>query len=150
MFENDKPLFFLGRISKKCIFKPFIINRGTGYTSAPQVEITAPNAENVVNEGDVYRYNGFTWIFRNGNWEKLIRKGFTYNDAGTIVELAGNTISRPVTAFEHEQELNDKRREIYLLKPEYIQGFLDDFRKTNLYSVKSGDYINSRLKKTGI
>jgi len=43
---------------------------------------------------------------------------------------------------------NEKKREIYLLKPRYFQQFVNDFRKKNLYK-KSGDYINQRLKKTG-
>ena len=43
---------------------------------------------------------------------------------------------------------NEKLREIYLLKPKYVQGFVDDFRKQNLYK-KDDNYINQRLKKTG-
>lgn len=131
------------------ILKAFIINRGVGYTIAPTVYISPPDAENVVNEGDVFRYNGSTWIFKNSNWQKLVKRGFIYNNNGIITELAGNQISYPVTAFEHEQEENEKKREIYLLKPSFLQAFLDDFRKTNLYS-KSSDYVNSQLKKTGV
>lgn len=131
------------------VLKVFIINRGTGYTTAPSVSISAPDAENVVNEGDVFKYNGSTWLFKNSYWRKLVKRGFVYNNDGEIIEVAGNQISYPVTAFEHEQELNEKKREIYLLKPSFLQSFLDDFRKTNLYS-KSSDYISSTLKKTGV
>ena len=131
------------------VLRAFIVNRGTGYTTAPSVVISPPDAENVVNEEDVFRYNGATWIFKNSNWQKLVKRGFIYNNNGVINELAGNQISYPVTAFEHEQEKNEKKREIYLLKPGFLQAFLDDFRKTNLYR-KSSDYVNSRLKKTGV
>jgi len=60
----------------------------------------------------------------------------------------GNEICRPVTIAEWFTAENEKKREIYLLKPVYLQSFVDDFRKQNLYK-KSGNYINQRLKATG-
>jgi hypothetical protein len=50
--------------------------------------------------------------------------------------------------MEHYTAENEKKREIYLLKPRYLQSFVDDFRKQNLYK-KSGNYVNQQLKKTG-
>lgn len=73
---------------------------------------------------------------------------YKYWDDDQVVAVAGNVISTPVTIFEYEQEQNEKKREIFLLKPAYLESFLDDFRKTNLYQ-KSKDYISSTLKKTG-
>ena len=46
--------------------------------------------------------------------------------------------------FEKE---NEKKREIYLLKPNYFQGFVEDFRKNNLYK-ESDSFISSKLKET--
>ena len=43
---------------------------------------------------------------------------------------------------------NEKKREIYLLKPSFFQSFVDDFRRKNLYK-KDANYISQRLKKTG-
>jgi len=70
------------------------------------------------------------------------------NINGSIVTKNGNEICRPVTIAEWFTEENEKKREIYLLKPSYVQSFVDDFRKQNLYK-KSGNYINQRLKATG-
>ena len=70
------------------------------------------------------------------------------NVDGTVVTKNGNEICRPVTIAEWFTAENEKKREIYLLKPAYLQSFVDDFRKQNLYK-KSGNYINQRLKKTG-
>lgn len=67
---------------------------------------------------------------------------------GNIVTKNGNEISRAVTIAEWMHQENEKKREIYLLKPRYLQSFVDDFRKQNLYK-KSGNYINQRLKQTG-
>ena len=70
------------------------------------------------------------------------------NVNGTISLKNGSEICGPVTVAEHYTRENEKKREIYLLKPDYFQSFVDDFRKKNLYQ-KSGNYINQRLKKTG-
>ena len=70
------------------------------------------------------------------------------NVNGTISLKNGSEICGPVTVAEHYTRENEKKREIYLLKPAYFQSFVDDFRKQNLYK-KSGKYINQRLKKTG-
>ncbi|MGA0907764.1 MAG: baseplate wedge protein 53 [bacterium] len=70
------------------------------------------------------------------------------NINGSIVTKNGNEICRPVPVAEWFTAENEKKREIYLLKPAYVQSFVDDFRKQNLYK-KSGNYINQRLKATG-
>lgn len=70
------------------------------------------------------------------------------NVNGQIVTKNGNELCRPITTIDHYSAENDKKREIYLLKPKYLTSFVDDFRKQNLYK-KSGDYISQQLKQTG-
>ena len=70
------------------------------------------------------------------------------NINGTVTTKNGNEICSPVTVAEWLQDENEKLREIYLLKPRFVQSFVDDFRKKNLYK-KDDNYINQRLKKTG-
>lgn len=73
-----------------------------------------------------------------------------FNINGSIVKKAGNTICRPVTIAEHYANENEKKREIYLLKPAYFRSFVDDFRRQNLYKkTNSSVFINQRLKQTG-
>ena len=43
---------------------------------------------------------------------------------------------------------NEKKREIYLLKPNYFRQFVDDFKKQNLYK-DSNSFVGQRLKTTG-
>ena len=69
------------------------------------------------------------------------------NINGQIVTKNGNEICRPVTIVEHYTAENEKKREIYLLKPTFLTAFVDEFRKYNLYK-KSGNYITQQLKKT--
>ena len=70
------------------------------------------------------------------------------NINNTIQTKNGNEIASPVTVAEYYQELNEKKREIYLLKPQYVDSFVSDFKRRNLYK-KDENYINQRLKKTG-
>jgi len=70
------------------------------------------------------------------------------NIDGTITLKNGNEIASPITVAEYYQTENEKKREIYLLKQNYVQSFVDDFRKQNLYK-KDTNYISQRLKKTG-
>jgi hypothetical protein len=80
--------------------------------------------------------------------ETFYNRTHKLNLGGAPVIKNGNEICRPVTIAEWFSTENEKKREIYLLKPEYVQSFVDDFRKQNLYK-KSGNYINQRLKQTG-
>ena len=70
------------------------------------------------------------------------------NINGAMTLKNGNEICSPITVAEYYQEVNDKKREIYLLKQQYLQSFVDDFRKQNIYK-KDTNYISQRLKKTG-
>ena len=70
------------------------------------------------------------------------------NIDGIVSTKNGNEICSPVTVSEHFYSENEKKREIYLLKPTYFQSFVNDFRKKNLYK-KDANYISQRLKKTG-
>ena len=70
------------------------------------------------------------------------------NIDGNITTKNGNEICGPVTVAEWLQEENEKKRDIYFLKPRYLLSFVDDFKKQMRYK-QSGDYISSRLKKTG-
>jgi len=70
------------------------------------------------------------------------------NINGVVSIKNGNEICSPVTIAENFYRENEKKREIYLLKPAFFQSFVDDFRKKNLYK-KDANYISQRLKKTG-
>lgn len=81
--------------------------------------------------------------------ESFYNKSFNYWDGTTTVSVPGSSVSYPVSAFDHEEELNNSRREIYLLKSRYLTQFVSEFRKENNYK-QSSDFISKRLKKTGV
>ena len=70
------------------------------------------------------------------------------NINGSVILKNGNEIASPVTVAEYFYKENEKKREIFLLRQDYLQSFVDDFRKQNLYK-KDTNYISQRLKKTG-
>lgn len=67
----------------------------------------------------------------------------------TIIIKNGASISSVVTNYEHEKKLNDSRREIYILRPEFIDKFLSEFEEKLEYK-KSNAYIDNHTKKSGI
>lgn len=81
--------------------------------------------------------------------KKFYDSQFTYFNGTQAVNANGNTVSKPVTNFEHELHENEKRREVYILRKSYLKRFVDDFKKNNLYT-KSSDFISQRMKKTSI
>jgi len=124
---------------------------GTGYSDAPAATISAPDAPVQFSIGQGYTQGNTTWRWTGTAWERQVTSGLRYYDTGlnSVQGVPGNVVSYPVTAYEYEEEKNEKSREIFLLKPKYLDAFIDQFRQANRYK-DSTDTISSRLKKTGI
>lgn len=54
--------------------------------------------------------------------------------------------SVPVTNYEYEVRLNDKKRQILLVKPEYVGVLVTDIRNIMTYS-KSSQYVDKKTKR---
>ncbi len=90
-----------------------------------------------------------------GHYQAGLRVDKTFYDGthklnidGSVQTKNGNEIASPITVAEYYQDENEKKREIYLLKPRYLESFVKDFKKQNLYK-KDDNYISQTLKKTG-
>lgn len=81
--------------------------------------------------------------------ESFYNSVYKYYDNGQVISVAGNTISLPVTNYEYERNLNDLKRKIYILRPEYVQDFIEQYESGMEYS-RSSSYINRTTKKAGI
>jgi len=104
-------------------------------------------------------YNGIhhyeTIEVKDTNGVTIVPKGLEVSSDYSIIYydffLSGlteeNNITRPVTNYEYEENLANKKREIFLLKPEYISIVLDDMRDISKYKKGSTEYINGTLKK---
>jgi len=72
---------------------------------------------------------------------------FKYSDNNSIVTVKGTAIRTGISNFDYEVRLNDEKRSIFLLKREYLQQFLSDFRDIMVYG-QSSQAINDNLAKT--
>jgi len=76
---------------------------------------------------------------------KIVPSDFTIpNPSNVKVDL------NPVTGisnYEYEVRKNEDKRLIYILKPEYLQTYLNDMRRIMIYE-KSSQYINKQLAAT--
>ena len=54
---------------------------------------------------------------------------------------------RAVTFYDYENDLNDKKRSINILKSEFVGIFIRDFERIMKYD-KSSQYVNRKLKRT--
>ncbi len=71
----------------------------------------------------------------------------TYFDWISELEITENNIVTPITNLEYEEQLDDKKRNIFLLKNEYvgvIKGDMDNFMP---YKKGSTEYVSKTLKK---
>ena len=79
---------------------------------------------------------------------KIVDEDFSIpNPSNTLTSLTGNAVRIGISNYEFETRVNEDKRDIDLLKPEYLQQFLKDMRKIMKYS-KSSQYINTRLIRT--
>jgi hypothetical protein len=118
----------------------------TNYTLSKVVEKEFDDPYGTIHHYETYEYGPYPAGLHVD--AAFYNKTHKLNINGQIVTKNGNEICRPVTIIEHYTAENEKKRSIYLLKPVYLQAFVDDFRKQNLYK-KSGNYVTQQLKKTG-
>ena len=81
--------------------------------------------------------------------KKFYDSPFKYWNGSSTITVNGNTVSKSITNYEHEVSLNERSREIYILRDTYFKKFVSDFKKQNLYK-QSSDFISQRMKKTAV
>lgn len=79
---------------------------------------------------------------------KIVDGNFTIPDpANTRLNLAQSKVVTPVTNFSYETELNEEKRRLRILKPSYVETFVDDFKSIMKYT-KSSEYVTRTLIRT--
>ena len=73
----------------------------------------------------------------------------TFYDTGLSINVtkSGVEARTAVSNYEYETLLNDKKRNIFVLKPEFLQQFLNDFRDLMVYD-NSSQFINDNMIET--
>ena len=104
-------------------------------------------------------YNGVhhheTIEVKDSNEVTIVREGLevssdftqTYYDYYDAKMITASNITRPVTNYQYEEKLENKKREIFVLKQEYLTVILDDIEDLMPYEKGSTEYLNGNLKK---
>lgn len=79
-------------------------------------------------------YPGMTVSFSTPNF------GISYLNTSNVVERKENAY-RELTNYEYEVKLNEKKRQILILKPEYLSVFVGDLRNIMKYA-PSSQYVD--------
>jgi len=104
-------------------------------------------------------YNGVhhyeTEEILNGNDLVIVPKGLevdqgysiTYYDSGLAQEVTKSNIAYEVTNYDYENQIQEDKRNIYVLKPIYLNTLFNDLETIMPYKKGGDQYVNSTLKK---
>ena len=87
------------------------------------------------------------------NGEVLTNSGVSGNPAAVFIRYKTNTIPetlnpvKAVSYYDYEVKMNEDKRRIKVLRPEYLSVFISDMRSIMKYS-RSSQYLNQRTKQT--
>jgi len=126
-----------------------LTNPGRGYNSIPQLFFSKPGPLYTPQVDEVYERNGQEWKFDGYNWRKRLTFGTIYydNERGDLIEIPGQLAARPITNYEYEDRIEAKKRQIYILKPEYLGLLFNDLEDIMPYKKGSNQYVSGSLKK---
>ena len=75
---------------------------------------------------------------------------FSYNDgdaSNTVITVSGSSVASPVTLWEEVTKKNEEKRDIWILKPTYIEPLIGSLKKQSKYG-KCSAYLSKKLKTT--
>ena len=69
------------------------------------------------------------------------------NYSGQKIIVSSSQVVSAITNYQYEVKLNDEKRKIRVLKPQFVSLFLTDHKNIMRYD-RTSDYISNRLKST--
>jgi len=76
---------------------------------------------------------------------KIVDSVFTIPDPNIPIQTLNPVVG--ISNYEYEVRKNNKKRDIYVLKPSYLQQVINDTRKAMTYD-RSSQYVNDKLIRT--
>lgn len=126
-----------------------VVDSGSNYDSPPTVTLyPSPNPVQNLFPGDIYSQNDITWKWTGTGWQEKITNEYRFLDRGIIKSALGNQISVPVTNYEYENEINERKRIILIPKSTYLSVIIRDLRDMMKYDTSIPESITSKLRKT--
>ena len=71
----------------------------------------------------------------------------SYYDFSTEQDVTVTNIAQPVTNYEYENKIQEDKRNIFILKPLYLNVVFNDIEDIMTYKEGGAQYVNSTLKK---
>lgn len=72
---------------------------------------------------------------------------FEYHDQGMMKRLSSTSVLKEITNYDYEINLNNKKREIFILKPNYLGIILNDVEEASSYKVGGVQFVDDKLKR---
>ena len=71
----------------------------------------------------------------------------SYHEPMTDEQITVNPISRAITNYQYEEDVNNKKRRIFLIKPIYLNVVFDDMEEMMVYKEGSTQFVSETLKR---
>ena len=71
----------------------------------------------------------------------------TFFDRGSSSYVEVTDMTLGITNYQYEEKLNNEKREIFVLKPRYLNIVVDDLEEMMEYKKGSTQYVNETLKR---
>ena len=71
----------------------------------------------------------------------------SYHEPMTDEQITVNPISRAITNYQYEEDVNNKKRRIFLIKPIYLNVVFDDIEEMMVYKEGSTQFVSETLKR---
>ena len=76
-----------------------------------------------------------------------VAQSVSYFEPLSDEQVTVNPVSKAVTNYQYEQDVNDKKRRIFLIKPIYLNVIFDDLEEMMTYKEGSTQYVSESLKR---
>jgi len=126
-----------------------LTNPGRGYNSPPDLIFSKPGPLYIPQVDEVFERDGQEWKFDGYNWRRRVSYGTIYFDtkAGEVLEVNGKESCLPITNYQYEESIENAKRNIYVLKPDFLSIVLDDIEGIMEYKEGSEQYVSRTLKR---
>tara|TARA_B100000131_G_scaffold119365_1_gene116328 strand:+ start:1534 stop:2202 length:669 start_codon:yes stop_codon:yes gene_type:complete len=71
----------------------------------------------------------------------------SYHEPMTDEQITVNPVSRAITNYQFEENLNNEKRRIFLIKPIYLNVVFDDLEEMMVYKEGSTQFVSETLKR---
>ena len=139
--SNVNDLSYNGIFRITSVFIPFSDNKVYSFTYNVEntpVDLNPEISEN--NESVTYMLNENS---TSGNTYY-----FEYYDQGKLSRVGSSTFLNSVLNYDYELNINNKKREIYVLKPTYLGVVINDAESYSNYKIGGSQYVNEKLKRS--